>query len=254
MNKEQKLQEEAYEFPYHYIPNALDDNFVQHVHWAWGFRYLGGINVVKNICLKHKCDSLLDIGCGDGRFLREMSSINKNIKMMGIDYSQRAISFASAFNPNIDYRVIDITKENLRNEKFDIVTLIEVIEHIKPSELDSFIKNALSLVKDDGTFIITVPHINKKLNKKHFQHFSQSKLMDLFVNYGYNIEFIPFDSKSIIIRFLYHLIGGNGKWFVLSYKPLLKLFYNIYIKYYLYTKNEKSCMRIACIVKKRKIS
>ena len=53
MSEQFNLQEEEYEFPYHYIPTFKNGNFSQTIHWSWGFRYLGGIKIVMD-CLKNE--------------------------------------------------------------------------------------------------------------------------------------------------------------------------------------------------------
>ncbi len=48
-----------------------EGRFSQLRHWSWGYRYLGRLQVVFDLLDGLEFDSLLDVGCGDGRFLRE---------------------------------------------------------------------------------------------------------------------------------------------------------------------------------------
>ena len=110
-NKPQIIQEDEYSFPYHYIPEISDKGFSQIKHWSWGYRYLGGLRVVIDQLNKISFNSLLDIGCGEGRFLREVSQHYPEKTFVGLDYSTKAINLAKAFNPQLDYRCLNILKE-----------------------------------------------------------------------------------------------------------------------------------------------
>ena len=111
INKRSKIQETDNIFPYHYIPSNTDGGFSQTKYWSWGYRYLGGIKVVSDQIAKYNFDSIIDIGCGDGRFLAEISRLYPNRYYCGIDYSKRAINLAKAFNPHIDYQYLNILEE-----------------------------------------------------------------------------------------------------------------------------------------------
>lgn len=116
------FQESQYSFPYHYIPTYDKGHFLQHLYWSWGFRYLGGIHLVLDTLRKKKFQSLVDIGCGDGRFLRDVKREFPGKRIFGVDYSAHAINLAKALNPDINYICLDISKKNLANKKFDVAT------------------------------------------------------------------------------------------------------------------------------------
>jgi ubiquinone/menaquinone biosynthesis C-methylase UbiE len=59
------------------------------------------LQVVFDILDREGFDSLLDVGCGDGRFLRETDQRYGNKKILGIDYSETAISLAKRMNPHL---------------------------------------------------------------------------------------------------------------------------------------------------------
>ena len=44
------------------------------------------------------------------------------------------------------------------NEQFDVVLMVEVIEHILDEELDQGLRRVHGLLKDDGTLIVTTPN------------------------------------------------------------------------------------------------
>jgi len=154
-------------------------------------------------------------------------------------------------NPSLDYQCLDITKDIL-TDKYDIATAIEVLEHIHPQELKHFVEAIHSVVADDGYFILTVPHINKSLNPKHYQHFSGKSIVNALSPYFSNFKIIPFDPPSLLMSLLQRVIGGVGKHYIVTNQSLLNKYYGLYIKWYLYSQNERNCNRIAVVCKKIK--
>lgn len=250
LDRIQQIQESQYQFPYHYIPNLDNGIFSQFYYWSWGFRYFGGMQVVFDQLETLSFDSLVDIGCGDGRFLREASKRYSSEKLVGVDYSESAVKLAQIMNPHLIYKNINIIEEDL-SEQFDIATLVEVLEHIPLNQVDDFLKAVANVLNTDGKLILTVPHANRLVENKHYQHFT-SKLLSKFLEpYFQNIVYIPFDIQSKVMSLLKLIIGGNAKYFVLTNFRLTSLFYKLYIKYYLYTDNEQECGRIAAVCQKR---
>lgn len=82
-----------------------------------------------------KDDSLIDVGCGVGRWCRVAARYGRSV--VGIDYSEDLINYARSNTDaeNIEYIVGDVTKD-ISNREFDLALLIHVIEHIeKPDDL-----------------------------------------------------------------------------------------------------------------------
>lgn len=246
MEEEQKIQEAQYSYPYHYIPKWQKGEFSQTHHWSWGFRYLGGLKVVLDQLSDFAFDSLIDIGCGDGRFLREANHRYPDKDLLGVDYSQRAINLARAMNPSITFQERDIVAEPL-NRKFDVATLIEVLEHIPPGQLEKFIEEIHSVLSPGSHLIVTVPHVNKSVSEKHYQHFDRASLDRLLAPYFDKLRFIPFDSHSKILTALKMLLGGDGRHFVLTNSMANRVFLNVYFERFLYNVTEENCGRIAVV-------
>lgn len=64
-------------------------------------------------------------------------------------------------------------------ETFDLVTLIEVLEHIPHDLCSQFLRCLGNLVNPGGALILTVPHKNQKMPRKHYRHFCTSELVTL---------------------------------------------------------------------------
>jgi SAM-dependent methyltransferase len=96
-------------------------------------------------------------------------------RIVGVDYSERAISFAKAFNPGIEFFVQDLTLLDLPY-RFDQIILNEVIEHIPPEMLPEIIRRIAAHLKDEGMLVVSVPSANKPVSAKHYQHFTPESL------------------------------------------------------------------------------
>jgi 2-polyprenyl-3-methyl-5-hydroxy-6-metoxy-1,4-benzoquinol methylase len=175
LTKEQKHQEEEYTFPYHYNDLASEHNKILR-----STEYLDLLDQVKNTLNPFNGQAILDVGCGDGRLCYQIK--NENCKIVGVDYSERAISFARAFNPSVDFYVQDIENLNLPL-KYDVVILMEIIEHFIPAKIPVILSNIQKVLKDDGKLIITVPSTNISLHPKHYQHFTEESLAKTLKSY-----------------------------------------------------------------------
>lgn len=126
---------------------------------------------------------LLDIGCGTGEFL--IHAKNKNWKTVGVEINDQARQKAS--NKKIDtFKSLD----NLNNQKFDVITLWHVLEHL-PNLEDQILK-IKSLLEKNGTLIIAVPNYKSYDAKyykqywaaydtpRHLWHFSQKSIKTIF--------------------------------------------------------------------------
>jgi 2-polyprenyl-3-methyl-5-hydroxy-6-metoxy-1,4-benzoquinol methylase len=249
VDKKQQIQNEQYNYPYHYIPFENEGRFSQTQHWSWGFRYLGGLNVVLDQLKEINFSSLIDVGCGDGRFLKEVGEQYPYSELIGVDYSERAINIAKAMNPQITYDAVNILHDSI-DRSFDIATAIEVLEHIPPKSLPQFVGAISEIINDGGYFILTVPHENKRVSEKHYQHFTSAKLKNLLSPHFKNIDFIPFDTKSHLLGLLSKIIGGKGNHFVITNQKINNWFFNLYRKRYLYTNDVSKCLRIAAVCQK----
>ena len=97
-------------------------------------------------------DNLLDIGSGRGELYNRTK---KRINYTGLELSTKAVELAKEAGINVKNEDLLIhSKANV--EKYDIVTLFQVLEHL--TELENFITAIHSCLKKDGLFVIAVPN------------------------------------------------------------------------------------------------
>jgi 2-polyprenyl-3-methyl-5-hydroxy-6-metoxy-1,4-benzoquinol methylase len=166
LTREQQLQEDEYAYPCHYldlIPQLECSLSFPKSYRRWVRELIGPFTGQR----------VLDAGCGDGRFCYEIR--NENLVVTGVDYSERAIGYARAFSPNVSFRVGGLA-DFRPEEKFDVVVMLEVLEHIKLDEVSQVVQNLHACLVDNGRLIVTVPSTRIPLSAKHYQHFSPESL------------------------------------------------------------------------------
>ena len=249
MHKVQELQEIEYDLPYHYIPQIRGGEIISELSVDWSYEYLTSIETVLKKFKQFKPNSFLDIGCGDGRLINQISPNYPKTKFFGYDYSEKAIRYANIYkkSDNTYFETKNIlNNEQPSREKYDFVTLIEVLEHIPKENAENFLFECLKLVNTGGTFMIIVPHTNKKVIKKHYQHFNKIILTDIFDRYPKEIkidEIIFLDKVSFINSLLRRIV--KNRLYVLY--PLWKVYQRQNLN--LINKSEKNCGRICMIIK-----
>lgn len=248
-SEKQSVQESEYSIPYHYIPTVDESGFSQTMFWSWGMRYMGGIELVLSELQKVRFSSLLDVGCGDGRFLREVAAKHPDVQLLGIDYSQKAIAFARAFNPDIEYACLDITTDK-PDRRFDVITMIEVLEHIPPEMIPDFLQAVTDYLAPDGKLILTVPHTNKRVQDKHYQHFSSTTLRQTLEPFFTVERIMPFDRKSRVNALLLRLMGYIGTNYVVTNKMLNTFVYKRVLDGCLQEQREDDCGRLMLVGKR----
>jgi SAM-dependent methyltransferase len=246
LSEEQEIQEAQYEFPYHYLPRIEDGHYSQLAYWSWGFQYLGGIELILDLLDQQSFDSVLDVGCGDGRFLSEVASRYSEKTLRGIDYSNRSVRLANAMNETVPFECRDILSDP-PSRTYDVVTSIEVLEHIKPEQCEQFVAALAEAVAADGALVLTVPHVNKDVSDKHYQHFDSDHLDRLLRPHFSDISYVPFDEQSSLMVAIQFLLGWRGKHVVVNSPFVLDRVYEFYRRRYLYADDEEDCQRIAVV-------
>jgi SAM-dependent methyltransferase len=144
----------------------------------------------------------LDIGCGLGFFLEEAQQLNW--KVFGTEYTDVAVE--KCIQKRITTFKGDLSEINFGNEKFDVVTCFEVIEHIQ--DLTSFINHIKNILRPGGLLYLSTPNINS-LNSRllkqnwnvlcypeHLSYFSKKSLNHLLTANCFQKLFLISDGIS----------------------------------------------------------
>jgi 2-polyprenyl-3-methyl-5-hydroxy-6-metoxy-1,4-benzoquinol methylase len=135
---------------------------------------------------------LLDFGCGPGSFLDVVGKERPDVTAIGVDIAGRQIDFAEQNigaryeKDRIHFRKVAENEEHLPfdSESFDVVTSIEVIEHIHPYHAIRFLLEARRLLKPGGLLLVTTPNYRSlwPLIERGLEHTSPVKYHDQHIS------------------------------------------------------------------------
>lgn len=138
-------------------------------------------NFLKKYIENLKNRKVLDIGCAVGLFLKNFT----NNESVGIDISEYILKKAEKNTSKKILLKVDLNKEVFpTKEKFDIITMFDVIEH-----LDNyvFLKETLkNNLVDGGYVVVTTPNANSILrffSRKNFTGEIDETHVNLFIPY-----------------------------------------------------------------------
>jgi SAM-dependent methyltransferase len=95
--------------------------------------------------------SVLDAGCGDGYLSRVLA--RRGAKVTGIDLSPRLISNARARDPDVDYRVADLSKPQAADaDGFDAVASYLVLNDVR--DYLGFIATLAAVLRPGGRLVL----------------------------------------------------------------------------------------------------
>ncbi|MGB3466565.1 MAG: class I SAM-dependent methyltransferase [Cyclobacteriaceae bacterium] len=129
--------------------------------------------------------SILDYGCGTGDLLKFFQE--KGWSVRGVEPNEQAANIARSENK---LKVIKDLSKIGKEEKFDVIMLWHVMEHI--ADLRKTARKLVRLLKDNGTLIIAVPNhdsFDAEYYKedwaaydvpRHLYHFNQLNIKQLF--------------------------------------------------------------------------
>ena len=99
-------------------------------------------------------NTLADIGCGNGVFGKYLVAKRPQLRIMGIDRSEKALSYVTT-----EKKIGDVTDIPLQDRSFDCVTCLQVLEHIP---VNHYNKALSELTRVSSKFVvISVPYREK---------------------------------------------------------------------------------------------
>jgi SAM-dependent methyltransferase len=138
---------------------------------------------------------ILDVGCGNGRFLFHLSRISK-FDLNGIELQGGSADRAAKIK-EINLKIGALTDTDFAENSFDAITLFHVFEHLdKPRETLDIIGK---LLKKDGILILSFPNISGWQSKvfkanwyhldppRHLVFFDPSDIIEIMKSRGYAI-------------------------------------------------------------------
>jgi len=235
----------------------IDDIELNHWWFKGRRKIIGGI--LKSF-VRSKKDSALDIGFGTGsnaNLLKEHS-----LRVFGLDPAYEAIEFSKKRNPGTTVFHGSFPEYNF-GRKYDLVTLFDVLEHIKDDA--GAVKQLEKLMNKNGVALITVPALTSLWTEHdvllhHYRRYTKEGLKNLISNNtGLTIEKISYFNSFLFfpififrsLRRVFNLGEGSSDFFTVP-AVFNKLFYGIFSleSHLLKFLNLPVGVSLVCVVKK----
>lgn len=144
----------------------------------------------------------LDIGCGPGTFIGSLSGGGHST---GVDIAPAQIAYAQQrySAPNREFRAIAPGPLPFPEGTFDLVTMVELVEHLEESESLALLGEARRVLRPGGRLILTTPNyaafwpiLEKLVNRfgtidyadQHISQHQQASLRGLLERAGFHVE------------------------------------------------------------------
>jgi 2-polyprenyl-3-methyl-5-hydroxy-6-metoxy-1,4-benzoquinol methylase len=142
----------------------------------------------------------LDIGCGPGTFI---GTLGEDLFSVGADISPSQIAYARKRygNSKKHFEQIDTDLQMFQDEFFDVVTMIELVEHLSSEENERLLQEALRVLRPGGRLLVSTPNygglwpmVEFLVNRfgqisyyhQHVTRYSQTSLLDLLRGSGFS--------------------------------------------------------------------
>ena len=149
-----------------------------------------------------QCNSLLDVGSGRGVFLFPLLRDFQDLEVTSLDILPHRVALHECIREggvtNLHPLLEDICTWDAPDKSFDVVTMLEVMEHI-PDTL-AVVKNAIRLARK--YIIVSVPS-KPDDNPEHIHLFSNDDLKCLFLENGCSkVKFMSVTNHRVMVAFL----------------------------------------------------
>lgn len=112
--------------------------------------------VIKHLDQVQSClnpQKILDTGCGLGSGTGIIAKLYKDAHVVGINISEKQVSFAKKTNPDIDFQVMDATKMLFPTASFDLIISVEAAFHFNTRK--DFLEQAYRMLRPGGQLIFS---------------------------------------------------------------------------------------------------
>ena len=160
------------------------------------------LSSLRGIVSVGQCQNLLDVGSGRGVFLFPLLRDFPDLEVTSLDILPHRVELLQCLHDggisNLHPQQEDIGTWNAPDKSFDVVTMLEVMEHIPDTE--AVVRNAIRLAK---TYIIVSVPSKPDDNPEHIHLFSNEDLKRLFLENGCSkVKFMSVTNHRVMVASL----------------------------------------------------
>ncbi len=184
-------------------PEKIDNNNVS--QYLMFLRHQKAYEFALNYCQNK---NVLEIGSGAGYGTKLLSKVSKNV--IALDNDLEAIRYAKRHNPYSNIKHVHGNPLNgleFRKQTFDTVVMFQVIEHIEPYKLKSFLEEIKRVISHDGKLLVTTPNkglrllpLQKPWNKYHKKEYNSTELRKVLEKTFAKVQILSLIAKEAIIQ------------------------------------------------------
>jgi 2-polyprenyl-3-methyl-5-hydroxy-6-metoxy-1,4-benzoquinol methylase len=138
--------------------------------------------------------SVLDLGCGNGNFLRELSRRGHKADLLGVDFSLPLLRDAESQPEGFSARFLEIditelsviTNQSLIPDNWSLITAFAMLHHIPSTEMRlDILRTVRKLLKTDGRLILSNwQFLNSEKLKSRIQAWDKVGIVDSDLDEG----------------------------------------------------------------------
>jgi 2-polyprenyl-3-methyl-5-hydroxy-6-metoxy-1,4-benzoquinol methylase len=160
---------------------------------------------------------MLDVGCGNGRFMHGMSQLGWEVQ--GVEFNAGAVNICRSSGLTVHHG--DLFSANLESASFDIVHMSHVIEHV--TDPLAIFKEIARILKPNGLLLIKTPNslalgrlllsVNWYANEvpRHLFLFSEKNIKLLAENNDFSVEsFSTHSTPKIFLNSIDYALHNTG--------------------------------------------
>lgn len=141
--------------------------------------------------------TVLDVGCGKGRYLLQLNQEYKDMSLYGVDISKKVLGYIR--NKSIDTKVGSVLAIPYKDESMDVVLTCEALEHA--ILIPNAVHELTRVVKEKGTLIV-IDKSNEVLDEVKYepwfepeelstkQYFGRNELKQMMEKEGLTVEIL----------------------------------------------------------------
>ena len=180
------------------------------------------VEAIKIFMHDHNLKKVLDVGCGTGKLVRFLNG--SGFFANGCDLYEDAIKIAKQKNKNKTFVKASATKLPFKNNSFDLLTAISLVEHLTKKEVNMFLSEAYRIVKPKGYIFLVTPNFNSPMrfllglkwfgysDPTHITFFTPNSLSKLLQVYGFTDKKFWFKTNNKVDNtLLQHLPYGLNR-------------------------------------------